>query len=295
MNEQFIDLLRIIGSMTIELLPYIVLGVFLGELIKLASWTKLLRRSCLRFPLFSILFASFFGILSPLCTYGTIPIVLQLYQSGMPIQPLISFLAVSSLMNPQLFIFTWKGITPEMALIRVFSVLLFGFLLGLILLLFPRNKILNLALNQKHYSLKQCFKSSIKPLTLKQFFTEFWKRFQFIGFYMAIGIVLGSVIQVFVPGNVIFQLFNPGEWFSVPLAGLLGVPLYACGGGVIPLIRSLMLNGMSKGSALAFFLVGPATRITPLMALKTIVRPMFLGVYVISVMLYSLLAGFLYR
>jgi uncharacterized membrane protein YraQ (UPF0718 family) len=91
------------------------------------------------------------------------------------------------------------------------------------------------------------------------------------------------------------MLFNPGEWFAVPLAAILGIPLYACGGGTIPLIRSLLFSGMAKGSALAFFIVGPATRITPLMAMTSVLRPKLISIYVISLIFYSLIAGLIYK
>jgi uncharacterized membrane protein YraQ (UPF0718 family) len=74
---------------------------------------------------------------------------------------------------------------------------------------------------------------------------------------------------------------------------LLGIPLYACGGGTIPLIHALMGKGMSTGAALAFFIVGPATRIAPLVALSTIIRPSFIGIYILMLFAFAVLSGLL--
>jgi uncharacterized membrane protein YraQ (UPF0718 family) len=78
------------------------------------------------------------------------------------------------------------------------------------------------------------------------------------------------------------------------LAALLGVPLYACGGGVIPLIRALIEQGMAPAAALAFLIAGPATRVPPLMALATILRPAVVVSYVILLIAYSVLAGLVF-
>jgi uncharacterized membrane protein YraQ (UPF0718 family) len=106
---------------------------------------------------------------------------------------------------------------------------------------------------------------------------------------------VGAALQVFAPQEWMNRAFNPDRWYSVPLAAMLGVPLYACGGGAIPMIRGLMRAGMGKGAALAYFLVGPATRITPLAAMGSVLRIAFIAVYIVLLFLFSLLVGFFYR
>jgi uncharacterized protein len=105
---------------------------------------------------------------------------------------------------------------------------------------------------------------------------------------------LGAIIEVVVPGRWIITLFGKVGWFQILLAALMGVPLYACGGGVIPLVRALLEQGMSGGAALAFLVAGPATRVTPLMAMATILRPMFVLGYVVFLLAFSVLAGLMY-
>lgn len=281
--------------MLVELFPYVVIGVIAAELLKFTRWIDVIYKVCKTRPLLAVVTASFIGAVSPLCTYGTVPIILGLFRRGTPLSPLMSFLAVSSLMNPQLFIITWGGISPEMALVRLGSVLLFGIILGsalytLSIHTFINNNIIH---SHNHSHKKSCrysgrinFKSLIKNMT---------DTLQYVGFYVTIGILAGSVIEVFIPPTMVYDVFNSEEWFSVPLAGLMGIPLYACGGGAVPFINSLISAGMSKGSALAFLIVGPATRITPLLALGSVVKPLFIFIYIILIMFYSVGAGMLYN
>jgi len=292
--ERLIQVFALSGRLVASLFPYVLLGVLVGEALKHGRWTRWIERACGRRPIVAIGWATLLGSVSPLCTYGTVPIVLQLARSGTPLFPLVTFLSVSSLMNPQLLIVTWRGIGWEMAVGRLAAVCLFGVLLGLILWRLPQAWIVNpKALDRAEVEGEASPRTG--SFTWKAFARGSWRTFQFVGFYMIVGILLGSVIEVFVPGEWILRLFNPGEWFALPLAAILSVPLYACGGGTIPLVRSLLLSGMGKGSALAFFLVGPATRFTPLMALATVLRGRFLAVYVTVLILFSLLAGWVFQ
>lgn len=283
------------GILLMELLPYIIVGALTGEALKYASWPKYINKVCNTHPLLAISVAASLGAISPLCTYGTIPIIIRLIKMGTPISVTITFLSVSSLMNPQLFILTWGGISSEMAFARLGAVLVFGILLGLALLRVSSSSITNTDILENGQIKKQACEKKITGFNKLEFLYGTWNSLKFIGYYMIIGIVLGSLIEVFIPGKWIYTLFNPSKWFAVPLAAILGIPLYACGGGTIPLIRSLLFSGMAKGSALAFFIVGPATRVTPLMAMSSVVRPKFISVYVASIIIFSLIAGFLYR
>ena len=81
------------------------------------------------------------------------------------------------------------------------------------------------------------------------------------------------------------------EGFGVLLAATAGVPLYACGGGTIPLLQAWILDGMSLGSAAAFMLTGPSTKITNLGAVKTVMGARRFLLYLAFVILASLVTG----
>ena len=107
----------------------------------------------------------------------------------------------------------------------------------------------------------------------------------------AMSVILAALLQTFVPREWVSSLMGAGHWYGVLLAGVLGVPFYACGGGAVPLIAGLMAQGMSPGAALAFFLAGPATRLTSLAALGTLLKRRALIVYVAYIVVRAALAG----
>ena len=85
--------------------------------------------------------------------------------------------------------------------------------------------------------------------------------------------------------------FGGNEAFGVLMAATVGVPLYTCGGGTIPLLQAWLMDGMSMGSAAAFMITGPSTKITNLGALKIVLGLKNFVIYIGFVMAFSFLTG----
>jgi uncharacterized membrane protein YraQ (UPF0718 family) len=110
--------------------------------------------------------------------------------------------------------------------------------------------------------------------------------------YFLIGIILSALFQRYVPEEAMASLFNGNRGFGLFMAATIGVPLYMCGGGTIPLLQTWLWNGMSMGSAAAFMITGPATKITNLGAIKIVLGLRDFIFYLAFTILFSLLAGF---
>ena len=87
------------------------------------------------------------------------------------------------------------------------------------------------------------------------------------------------------------EFFGGNEAFGVLMAATIGVPLYACGGGTIPLLQAWLLDGMSMGSAAAFMITGPSTKITNLGALKIVLGMKNFILYIVFIMAFSFITG----
>lgn len=119
--------------------------------------------------------------------------------------------------------------------------------------------------------------------------------------YVILGSFFGEFLKYTSWTKLIYRFTQKRRLVSVLFATLLGVlvsaiagiPIYACGGGTIPLVSSLLEQGLSRGSALAFLTVGPATRITSLAAIATIFKKRFLLLYVLVLIILAVAAGML--
>lgn len=290
-----INVLRESAFNLLSILLFVVVGVLVGEILKLTSWSKIFLKFSNKSGIWGLILASFIGMASPICTFGTVPVCIQLYKSGSRLPPLITFLSASSLMNPQMFIWTWGLIGPQMALLRILTVFLVSVLMGVLSGLIPSEKLVTGKITASADLEKEVMcRSSIKATSVKQFAINFWNSLEYILFFLMIGIILSVLLKTFVPSDFVQQIIASDKWYAVLVAALLGVPLYQCGGVAIPIISNLINTGMGYGAALTFFLVGPATNFSPVMAFATLIKPRFVILYLAILITFSILIGYLF-
>ena len=116
----------------------------------------------------------------------------------------------------------------------------------------------------------------------------------FIAKFFGLGIFIAALVKTFLSQELVLALVGPGSVWAVPMAVALGVPLYACGGGSIPIVESMMQMGMSPGAALGFFIAGPATKFSTLTMLGAVWGRRILLFYLSLMLVGALFWGFLY-
>lgn len=181
-----------------------------------------------------------------------------------------------------------------MAIYRAIAVLMFSIILGLIIQYIPISQFLNSKLNQQKDKYNEILLKSNKKFIFKEFIKNCMKSFEFIILNLTIGILFAETINVFIPTVFLNNFLPSDKWYSVLMASLAGIPFYACGGGNIPLIGALMDKGLSKSSAIAFFIAGSATRMTSIMAIGAVLKPLFIIFYVFFLMVYLMVVGNLF-
>jgi uncharacterized membrane protein YraQ (UPF0718 family) len=124
-----------------------------------------------------------------------------------------------------------------------------------------------------------------------RFLKNFARNVKATGLYFLIGIILSAAFQRYVPQEAFANLFGAQRGFGVLLAATVGVPLYICGGGTIPLLQAWLLNGMTMGSAASFMITGPATKIINLGALKIVLGAKHFTLYWLFVIDFALGSG----
>ena len=243
-----------------QIFPYWVLGMVLGSAVSVFLKDRIhnLMRSLgdKKLGILGVIPASILGLASPLCMYGTIPIAASFSRSGIQDDWLAAFMMSSVLLNPQLLIYSVALGTPALV-IRIASCLLCGIVAGLLVRLFYQNKpFFNFSGFEEPKS------RDTEPNVLLRFLKNLGRNVKATGLYFLFGMVLSALFQRYVPAQAMTALFGGSEAFGVLMAATIGVPLYACGGGTIPLLQQWLWNGMSLGGAAAFMITGPATKIT---------------------------------
>lgn len=274
-----------------QIFPYWLLGMLLGSAIavfaKESIHNAVRRLMQKRLGLLGIIPASLLGIASPLCMYGTIPLAAGFAAYGVPEYWLAAFMMSSVLLNPQLILYS-LALGPQALAIRLVSCFLCGVSAGLLLYLVRRpGGFFNFTAFQE----QACHDTDPNPAL--RFLKNLGRNLRATGPMFLLGVVLAALFQRYVPAELVAGLFGKNQGFGVLMAATIGVPLYACGGGTIPLLQAWLADGMSLGSAAAFMITGPATKITNLGAVKIVLGLKSFGLYLLFVILCARLTGLL--
>jgi len=217
--------------------------------------------------------AALFGIITPFCSCSAIPLFLGFMQARIPIGITFSFLISAPLNNEiaiaMLFgLFGWK-ITALYIGLGLVVAILGGFVIGRIknietLVLIPVTP------------LKEELQDFQIKLSVTQRAKDAWDYtkdiFKKIYLYVMIGVGVGAFIHGYIPAEFIAKYAGGDAWYAVPLAVLLGIPMYASAAGVMPLVEVLTSKGMLLGSALAFMMAVTALSLPEAMILKRILH-----------------------
>ena len=272
-----------------QILPYWALGIVLGSVISVFVKDHIhgLFRSLggKKLGVLGVIPASILGIASPLCMYGTIPLAASFSKSGIRDDWLAAFMMSSILLNPQLIIYSTALGTTALA-IRIISCFLCGICAGILIRVFYKEKpFFNFS------GFEESKSRDTDPNLLMRLLKNIGRNIKATGPWFLIGVILSALFQRYVPAEVVSGLFGDNKGFGVLMAATIGVPLYACGGGTIPLLIQWLGDGMSLGSAAAFMITGPATKITNLGAVKIVLGMKRFLIYLAFVMAFSLATG----
>ena len=272
-----------------QIFGYWILGILLGSCISVFLKDKihgLLRTmSQSRMGLLGIVPANLLGIASPLCMYGTIPLAASFSRSGMRDEWLASFMMCSILLNPQLIIYSTALGTTALA-VRVVTCFLCGIAAGLLIWGIKGGKPFF-----RFESFDEPASHDTDPNLLLRLIKNIGRNIRATGPYFLVGVLLSALFRRYVPEDLMTTVFGGNEAFGVLMAATVGVPLYACGGGTIPLLQVWLMDGMSMGSAAAFMITGPSTKITNLGALKIVLGMKNFLIYLAFVMVFSFITG----
>ena len=229
-------------------------------------------------PLVGHVLAALFGIITPFCSCSAIPLFLGFLQAGIPLGVTFSYL-ISAPMNNEIAIamlfalFGWK-VTALYIGFGLFVAILAGIVLGKMDL---ENEILI-----KPKPINTAATCEIE-LTFRDRLKEAWEYtldiLKKVWLYVLVAIAIGGFIHGYVPTDLIVKIAGKDAWYAVPLAVLMGVPMYSNAAGVMPLVQVLVQKGMSMGTALSFMMAVTALSLPEALILKKILSTKLLLIF----------------
>jgi len=223
---------------------------------------------------------SSFGAITPFCSCSSIPVFLGFTSAGIPVGITMSFLITSPLINEVAVLLLLSLLGWKFTLLYVVVGMSVGILGGIFLDAIRAERWLQsfaakaLERGQKASSTVQS--KQVESLSLKERHTfakeEMLEIFGRVWKWVIIGVGLGSALHGFVPDGWIEEHLGNGQWWSVPSAVLLGIPLYSNATGVIPVMESLIKQGLPIGTTLAFCMSTVAASFPEFILLKQVMQ-----------------------
>ena len=244
--------------------------------------------------------ASLFGTLTPFCSCSSIPIFLGFIKVGVPLGVTFSFLITSPLVNEYLVVLMLGFFGWKITLAYVTSGILVGVISGIVLGRLNLEKHIVKDMRVAISENKEVKYNKIKERALfgvneaKSIVRRLW-------IWILVGVAIGALIHNYIPSEIIQGVIDKGGVFAVPLAVLLGVPMYGSCAAIVPIAVVLFRKGVPLGTALAFMMATSALSLPEAVILRRAMKlkliVVFFGVVTLAIIiigyLFNILAGFL--
>ena len=238
--------------------------------------------------------AAILGIPTPFCSCSAVPLFIGFVESGVPLGITFSFLIASPLINEVaaamlLAMFGW-----QIALIYIVSGLIIAIVAGIIIgRLHLESEVEDFVWKCKMHDQEE------KPMTWRERVAFGIHESKSITLtvlpYILIGIAIGAVIHGYAPADFLVNIAGPGNPLAVPIAVLIGIPLYSNAAGMIPIMEVLTAKGMAMGTALAFMMAVIGLSLPELIILRKVIKIKLLAIFVGIMFVAITLTGYLFN
>lgn len=294
-----LETLRYFVLITVELIALFLLISALVEIILMYVPEEKIRKKLSGAGIFGNIIAAGFGALTPFCACSTIPMTVGFLNAGVPFGSAISFLIASPLLNPIILgmLGAMVGIKAMAAYFEIaFSCsVLFGLLLER---LGAQRYVKNVRLKPATCCAggEVVDKRSL-PFRgkVKAAFAGAWGSLRPIMGYLLIGVALGAGIYGYMPQDFVMKIAGPDNPFAIPVAAVLGIPLYIRAETAIPIGLALMGKGMSIGAVIALIIGGAGMAIPEMTMLASIFKNRLVAMIVLVIFLTAVVSGYLFN
>jgi len=237
----------------------------------------------------SVIKAALIGVPLPLCSCGVIPVAAHLKKAGAGRGAILSFLTSTPTTGIDSILATVSLLGWPFALLRTAASFFIGLISGVTANIFTKEDPQPKIRKHIHDGTKSCCMPPKKKF-INIFKYAYVDLIDDVGKWIVIGLVIGGSISYFIPASIVERyLGNPIISYSFML--LLGVPMYVCATGSIPIAASLIMKGMSPGAGLIFLIAGPASNATAVSFVAGKLGSRSLLIYLVSIATGAVLFG----
>ncbi|MEI7904517.1 MAG: permease [Candidatus Firestonebacteria bacterium] len=242
--------------------------------------------------------AAFLGIVTPFCSCSAVPLFLGFVEAGIPLGITFSFLVSSPMINEIAVVLLWSMFGWKISMLYIWSGLVIAVVAGIVIGKMKLEYLLEDIV--KETSKGSCvapapngkipFKARLSYAYdyTKEILGKIWP-------YVLVAVGIGAWIHGYVPQDVIGKIAGKGNPFAVPLAVLVGIPLYSNCGGALPLVHALVEKGVQVGTALAFMMAVTALSLPEFIILRNVMKPKLIAIFAGVVGIGIIITGYMFN
>lgn len=244
--------------------------------------------------------ATCFGIVTPFCSCSACPLFIGFVEAGIPLGVTFSYLISAPMINEVALILLWGLFGIKVALLYIFSGLFVAIFGGIIIGELKLEKFVEPFVYEIKSNPTACGCGSSQNLItnkerLKEAKENALEIFKKVYLYIIIGVGIGALIHGFVPTGFLIKYAGVQNPFAVPLAVIIGVPLYANIAGVLPITEVLVKQGLPIGTVLAFTMAVTALSVPEMIILRKVLKPQLLAIFVGILTVAIICTGYLFN
>ncbi|NCP84109.1 MAG: permease [Bacteroidetes bacterium] len=287
---------------TLKILILLFLIVFLMGIVNTYFPIEKLKNYLNRKKLYGLeyFFASIFGAITPFCSCSSVPLFIGFVQGGIPLGVTFAFLITSPLVNEVAIAMFLGMFGLKATLIYAGSGILLGTIGGWLLGKFNLEPLLSdwvkqimaksQASSDAYEEEKRTFKQRLPEITRSA-----WDIVKGVLIYVIIGIAIGAAMHGYVPENFFAKYLGSGAWWTVPLAVIVAVPMYANAAGIVPVIQVFVAKGVPIGTAIAFMMATVGLSIPEATLLKKVMTWKLIAIFFSVITVFIILSGYLFN
>lgn len=248
-----------------------------------------------RFFVIGNVLAALFGIITPFCSCSAVSLFIGFVESGVPLGVTFSYLISAPMVNEVAIVMLFGLFGFPIAFLYAASgviiAVVIGFLMGKMHLEpLVEDYVWKIKAGNVQVSQKLSFKERISQSYL--YTLDLIKK---VYPYVLMGVGIGALIHGYAPSDMLTKIAGRGNVLAVPLAVLIGVPLYSNAAGTIPIVQALLSKGLPMGTSLAFMMSVTALSLPEMIILRKVLKPKLLGIYIAILTIGIMFTGYLFN
>lgn len=246
------------------------------------------------------LLASIFGAITPFCSCSSIPLFIGFVKGGIPLGVTFAFLITSPLVNEVAVAMFLGSFGLKVTVVYVVSGILLGMVGGILLGRMRLEPLLSDWVKQiQTQSTKQTEVWETERVSftrrLPAILREAWSIVRSVLIYVIIGIGIGAMMHGYVPEGFFEHYMARDNWFAVPLAVVVAVPMYANAAGIVPIVEVFVAKGIPLGTAITFMMAIVGLSLPEATLLKKVMTWRLIGIFFGTITLFIILLGYLFN